>query len=55
MDRPDNCPEIVYDQLIWPCWEYNPRDRPSYTDLLAVINKIIEKHKEDIDFNTCYT
>lgn len=55
MDRPDNCPEIVYNQLMEPCWEYNPRDRPTFTKLLADINGIIEQHKDDIDFNTCYT
>ncbi|XP_063698836.1 tyrosine-protein kinase hopscotch isoform X2 [Culicoides brevitarsis] len=55
MDRPDNCPEIVFEQIIDPCWEYDPHSRPTFTDLLITIDKIIESHNDDVEFNKCYT
>ena len=32
MQKPDNCPDIVYN-MMKDCWERNPDNRPSFLDI----------------------
>ncbi|XP_067105721.1 insulin-like growth factor 1 receptor isoform X1 [Osmerus mordax] len=41
LDKPDNCPDMLF-ELMRMCWQYNPKMRPSF---LEIINSI----KEDLD------
>ncbi|CAG7733213.1 unnamed protein product [Allacma fusca] len=37
---PEHCPNNVYKQLMLPCWEMNPQDRPSFSKLLGEIRDV---------------
>ncbi|XP_029289930.1 insulin-like growth factor 1a receptor [Cottoperca gobio] len=41
LDKPDNCPDMLF-ELMRMCWQYNPKMRPSF---LEIINSI----KDDLD------
>jgi serine/threonine protein kinase len=32
--------QLIYRQIILPCWTYKPNDRPSFTSLKETLNKI---------------
>lgn len=36
MPRPDNCPEGLYNVMLW-CWKENPEDRPTFDYLRSVL------------------
>jgi hypothetical protein len=40
MTKPINCPSSIYN-LMRKCWEHNPNDRPSFKEILIILNKII--------------
>lgn len=37
---PEACPQSVYTQLMLPCWEIQPQNRPSFRSLLGDIMKV---------------
>uniref|UniRef100_A0A8C7DMY2 non-specific protein-tyrosine kinase n=1 Tax=Oncorhynchus kisutch TaxID=8019 RepID=A0A8C7DMY2_ONCKI len=37
LPKPDNCPPALY-SLMTRCWSYDPRDRPSFTELVVKIS-----------------
>ncbi|XP_036317971.1 tyrosine-protein kinase hopscotch-like [Rhagoletis pomonella] len=39
--KPDLCPQIVYDKLMLPCWQADPKARPTFTALLDSIRSIM--------------
>ncbi|XP_068433875.1 protein tyrosine kinase 2 beta, b isoform X2 [Clinocottus analis] len=41
LPKPDNCPPALY-SLMTRCWSYDPRERPSFTELVV---KISDVHK----------
>ena len=48
MTKPINCPSNIYN-LMRKCWEHNPNDRPSFKEILIMLNKItIEVESESI-------
>lgn len=36
LPKPDNCPPALY-SLMTRCWSYDPRERPSFTELVVKI------------------
>lgn len=36
LPKPDNCPPALY-SLMTRCWAYDPKERPSFTDLVVKI------------------
>ena len=44
--KPDRCPEKVY-IIMRQCWEYEPRARPTFRDLL----QIFRREPEFFEFN----
>ena len=36
--KPDRCPEKVY-IIMRQCWEYEPRSRPTFRDLLQIFRR----------------
>ena len=42
MNAPVNCPPNVYD-LMNKCWEHYPKDRPSFKEILTILNKILNE------------
>ncbi|XP_053282315.1 LOW QUALITY PROTEIN: insulin-like growth factor 1a receptor [Pleuronectes platessa] len=41
LDKPDNCPDMLF-ELMRMCWQYNPKMRPSFLEIISSI-------KEDMD------
>jgi len=33
--KPAGCPDLIYDEVIMPCMEYEPTNRPSFPELLV--------------------
>uniref|UniRef100_A0A674B8Z6 non-specific protein-tyrosine kinase n=1 Tax=Salmo trutta TaxID=8032 RepID=A0A674B8Z6_SALTR len=45
LPKPDNCPPALY-SLMTRCWAYDPRDRPSFTELVVKISDVHRMEKE---------
>ncbi|CAB1339770.1 unnamed protein product [Coregonus sp. 'balchen'] len=45
LPKPDNCPPALY-SLMTRCWSYDPRDRPSFTELVVKISDVHQMEKE---------
>lgn len=43
-ERPDLCPETIYEGIIMPCWAAEPEDRPTFQDLSR---RLEAQHKAD--------
>ena len=40
LDIPENCPPTLKDHLL-KCWKFNPSDRPSFSNLLIVLQELL--------------
>uniref|UniRef100_A0A8L0DLZ5 non-specific protein-tyrosine kinase n=1 Tax=Oncorhynchus mykiss TaxID=8022 RepID=A0A8L0DLZ5_ONCMY len=45
LPKPDDCPPALY-SLMTRCWSYNPRERPSFTELVVKISDVHQMEKE---------
>nr|XP_046190479.1 protein-tyrosine kinase 2-beta-like [Oncorhynchus gorbuscha] len=45
LPKPDDCPPALY-SLMTRCWSYNPRERPSFTELVVKISDVQQMEKE---------
>ncbi|XP_041832020.1 protein tyrosine kinase 2 beta, b [Melanotaenia boesemani] len=45
LPKPDNCPPALY-SLMTRCWSYDPRERPSFTELVLKISEVQKMEKE---------
>uniref|UniRef100_A0A8C7M1T7 non-specific protein-tyrosine kinase n=1 Tax=Oncorhynchus mykiss TaxID=8022 RepID=A0A8C7M1T7_ONCMY len=45
LPKSDNCPPALY-SLMTRCWSYDPRDRPSFTELVVKISDVHRMEKE---------
>ncbi|XP_073349331.1 protein tyrosine kinase 2 beta, b [Pagrus major] len=45
LPKPDNCPPALY-SLMTRCWSYDPRERPTFTELVVKINDVHKMEKE---------
>ena len=43
MDPPEGTPKEVYDDAMWPCWYYEPEERPTFSELVTKLKGIISK------------
>ncbi|XP_067640532.1 tyrosine-protein kinase hopscotch [Eurosta solidaginis] len=48
LQKPDMCPQIVYDKLMLPCWQAEPQARPTFATLLDAIRSIMDEEGEAI-------
>ena len=39
-DKPSLASQLIYRQIILPCWTYKPNDRPSFSTLKETLKKI---------------
>jgi Janus kinase 2 len=37
---PTNCPQVIYSNLMLPCWQINPFERPTFSKILGDIREI---------------
>uniref|UniRef100_A0A673BUP8 non-specific protein-tyrosine kinase n=1 Tax=Sphaeramia orbicularis TaxID=375764 RepID=A0A673BUP8_9TELE len=45
LPKPDNCPPALY-SLMTRCWSYDPRERPTFTELVIKISDVHKMEKE---------
>ncbi|XP_037541768.1 protein tyrosine kinase 2 beta, b [Nematolebias whitei] len=45
LPKPDNCPPALY-SLMTRCWSYDPRERPTFTELVVKISDVHKMEKE---------
>ena len=43
IEEPEGTPKEVYDHAVWPCWYYEPEDRPTFSELVTTLKGIISK------------
>jgi len=38
--KPEKCPNEIYEKLMKPCFTFDQLDRPSFSDLIKIINNL---------------
>ncbi|KAG7333206.1 hypothetical protein KOW79_003341 [Hemibagrus wyckioides] len=49
LDKPDNCPDMLF-ELMRMCWQYNPKMRPSFLEIISSIKEELEPSFRDVSF-----
>ncbi|XP_033823932.1 insulin-like growth factor 1a receptor [Periophthalmus magnuspinnatus] len=49
LDKPDNCPDMLF-ELMRMCWQYNPKMRPSFLEIISSIKEEMEPPFRDMSF-----
>uniref|UniRef100_A0AAV2KZ43 Tyrosine-protein kinase receptor n=1 Tax=Knipowitschia caucasica TaxID=637954 RepID=A0AAV2KZ43_KNICA len=49
LDKPDNCPDMLF-ELMRMCWQYNPKMRPSFLEIISSIRGEMEAPFSDVSF-----
>ncbi|KAK7925860.1 hypothetical protein WMY93_008170 [Mugilogobius chulae] len=49
LDKPDNCPDMMF-ELMRMCWQYNPKMRPSFLEIISSIKEEMEPPFRDVSF-----
>nr|ACJ63722.1 Janus kinase [Artemia franciscana] len=37
---PPSCPQVVYREIMWPCWNFDPIQRPTFTNILERVYQV---------------
>lgn len=49
LDKPDNCPDMLF-ELMRMCWQYNPKMRPTFLEIISSIKEEMEPPFKDVSF-----
>ncbi|KAM8860721.1 insulin-like growth factor 1a receptor [Synchiropus picturatus] len=49
LDKPDNCPDMLF-ELMRMCWQYNPKMRPSFLEIISSIKDEMEPPFSEMSF-----
>ncbi|XP_061781014.2 insulin-like growth factor 1a receptor [Nerophis lumbriciformis] len=49
LDKPDNCPDMLF-ELMRMCWQYNPKMRPSFLEIISSINEQLDPPFREMSF-----
>uniref|UniRef100_A0A672MR32 Insulin-like growth factor 1 receptor n=1 Tax=Sinocyclocheilus grahami TaxID=75366 RepID=A0A672MR32_SINGR len=49
LDKPDNCPDMLF-ELMRMCWQYNPKMRPSFLEIINSIKEELEPPFREVSF-----
>ncbi|XP_076148037.1 insulin-like growth factor 1 receptor isoform X1 [Alosa pseudoharengus] len=49
LDKPDNCPDMLF-ELMRMCWQYNPKMRPSFLEIISSIKEELEAPFREVSF-----
>ncbi|VDL75063.1 unnamed protein product [Nippostrongylus brasiliensis] len=41
LDMPEYCPAQLYNDIMLPCWDADPQKRPTFADLVILVNNLI--------------
>ncbi|KAJ1373186.1 hypothetical protein KIN20_035532 [Parelaphostrongylus tenuis] len=41
LEMPEYCPTQMYDEIMLPCWHADPQQRPTFVDLVTLVNNLI--------------
>ncbi|KAM9352509.1 insulin-like growth factor 1a receptor [Symphorus nematophorus] len=49
LDKPDNCPDMLF-ELMRMCWQYNPKMRPSFLEIINSIKDELDPPFREVSF-----
>ncbi|KAM4572503.1 insulin-like growth factor 1a receptor [Odontesthes bonariensis] len=49
LDKPDNCPDMLF-ELMRMCWQYNPKMRPSFLEIISSIKEELDPNFREMSF-----
>ncbi|XP_066503622.1 insulin-like growth factor 1b receptor [Hoplias malabaricus] len=49
LDKPDKCPDMLF-ELMRMCWQYNPKMRPSFLEIISSIKEDLEPAFKEVSF-----
>ncbi|XP_017193275.1 insulin-like growth factor 1 receptor isoform X2 [Oryctolagus cuniculus] len=49
LDKPDNCPDMLF-ELMRMCWQYNPKMRPSFLEIIGSVRDEMEPGFREVSF-----
>ncbi|KAM9377030.1 insulin-like growth factor 1a receptor [Pholidichthys leucotaenia] len=49
LDKPDNCPDMLF-ELMRMCWQYNPKMRPSFLEIINSVKEELEPSFREMSF-----
>ncbi|KAJ8248807.1 hypothetical protein GJAV_G00227970 [Gymnothorax javanicus] len=49
LDKPDNCPDMLF-ELMRMCWQYNPKMRPSFLEIISSITDELDPPFREMSF-----
>ncbi|XP_044049962.1 insulin-like growth factor 1a receptor [Siniperca chuatsi] len=49
LDKPDNCPDMLF-ELMRMCWQYNPKMRPSFLEIISSIKEELDPPFREMSF-----
>uniref|UniRef100_A0A674N6Q1 Tyrosine-protein kinase receptor n=1 Tax=Takifugu rubripes TaxID=31033 RepID=A0A674N6Q1_TAKRU len=49
LDKPDNCPDMLF-ELMRMCWQYNPKMRPSFLEIISSIKEELDLSFREVSF-----
>ncbi|CAI4224839.1 unnamed protein product [Auanema sp. JU1783] len=41
LEKPEYCPDQIYNEVMMMCWKLDPTERPPFDELVAILNKIL--------------
>ncbi|XP_043934319.1 insulin-like growth factor 1 receptor [Protopterus annectens] len=49
LEKPDNCPDMLF-ELMRMCWQYNPKMRPSFLEIISSIKDELDPSFREVSF-----
>ena len=49
LEKPDNCPDMLF-ELMRMCWQYNPKMRPSFLEIISSIKDELDPAFKEVSF-----
>ncbi|XP_058484720.1 insulin-like growth factor 1b receptor [Solea solea] len=49
LDKPQNCPDMLF-ELMRMCWQYNPKMRPSFVEIISSLKDELEPSFKEVSF-----
>ncbi|KIH68687.1 hypothetical protein ANCDUO_00973 [Ancylostoma duodenale] len=53
LQMPEYCPAPLYYQIMLPCWHADPQSRPSFADLVVLLNDLVDSMESSQSQQLC--